>query len=358
VIVLSILLIVVIFSFLVFVHELGHFLVARRNGVEVEEFGFGFPPRVLGRRIGDTDYTLNLIPLGGFVRMAGEDTDDIRPGTFGEARLFAKTKILLAGVGMNLLSAYVIVLVLCIFGLPPVIQNQFSLGHPTYGKPKQLMAAQVEPGSPAAKAGLKQGDIIDSADGVTMTNEDQLMAFTRRHAGEVVTLVVASNSQGHTVQVKLLPPNSKVGYLGIVPFQTYTLKYGWWSPAVALGLTGQLCWETLVAFGGLVAGLICHVTVCSQVSGPVGIVVILSNILNLGASYVLVFIAAISVSLAVVNVLPIPALDGGRLMLAVVRRLTNNVISAKAEAMVHAVGFILLLALMAVVTYFDIRRLG
>jgi regulator of sigma E protease len=351
-----ILLVVLIFALLVFVHELGHFVSARRAGIEVEEFGFGFPPRVYGRKYKGTIYSINALPLGGFVRMKGEDSSDRSAHSFGAARYRDKVKVLLAGVGMNFATAYVLLLLLCLTGLPPVIENQFSLGNPTYSQAPTVMAVEVGEGSPAEAAGIRQGDLIVSGNGQAFESEDDLTSFTRQHAGQAVKLEVKSGSEVKTVDVTLRGPDSKEGFLGVTPFVTYKQRFGIWSPLVALGLLAQLSFATLAGFGGLIVGLFTQAKVSDAVTGPVGIVAYLANIVNLGPSYVALFVVAISISLAVINALPIPALDGGRLFLLSVQRFFGNRISAEVERSIHAVGFVLMLLLLAAVTIFDIQR--
>jgi regulator of sigma E protease len=354
-----ILLVILIFGLIVFVHELGHFLAARRSGVEVEEFGFGFPPRIFGRKVGRTLYSINLIPLGGFVRLKGEDSADKAKGSFGAASFRNKSKILLAGVGMNALTAYVIFLFLAATGLPPVLADQFSFGTPTYAQPPRVMAVAVDPGSPADKAGIKRGDLIVQADGRTLTTEDELINFTRKHAGQKVQLTVQHKSTAKELNVQLLPLSASSGFLGVTPFQTFKLKYDiLHAPVVAAGILGQLMWATLAAFGGLISGLVVHHKVSDQVTGPVGIVVLLSDIADLGTGYIFIFIASISVSLAVINALPLPSLDGGRWAIAFAQRITKRQLSARAESIIHGVGFAALILLMLVVTFFDIKRFG
>ncbi len=352
-----ILLVILIFGILVFVHELGHFLMAKRNGVDVEEFGFGFPPRVIGKKVGKTTYSLNLIPLGGFVKMKGEAIVDDTPGSFGAASFLAKTKILLAGVTMNALLAYGVLVWLCLTGLPPIIAGQYSFGKPNYAQPKQVMAVQVEPGSPAANAGLSRGDIIVSGNGRSLRTEDDLLSFTKAHAGQTVTLKVSKNGEVRTIEPTLRGADKKKGFLGVTPFQTYQQRYGVIDALVtAAGITLQLIYQTFMAFTGLIVGLFAHGQVSNNVTGPVGIVVLLNNIVDLGVPFVLIFVASISVSLAVINVLPLPALDGGRYALVVAQRLTGKALSQRVETIVHATGFAALIVLMLVVTFFDIRR--
>ena len=331
-----ILLIILIFGVLVFVHELGHFLMARRNGVDVEEFGFGFPPRLIGIKRGKTIYSINLLPLGGFVKMKGESTVDHIKGTFGAASFLAKTKILLAGVTMNALLAFIVLLWLCLTGLPPIIKGQYSFGTTHYAQPKQVMAVAVEANSPAANAGLNRGDMLLSGNGQKLTTEADLLQFTKANAGKTVTLKVKSGDQIRTVEPTLRGPDRKKGFLGVTPFQTYQLRYDFFGALVtAAGITLQLMYQTFLAFAGLIGGLFIHGQVSENVTGPVGIFVLLSNIVDLGLPYILIFVASISISLAVINVLPLPALDGGRYALVVAQRITGKALSQKVENAVY-----------------------
>lgn len=353
-----VLLVILIFGLLVFIHELGHFVAARRNGVEVEEFGFGFPPRIIAKQIGRTRYSLNWIPLGGFVKLKGENLTDTSPGSFGAASFWGKTKVLLAGVAMNALAAYAILLYLSLTGLPPLIDNQFSRGMPNYAQPKQVMAVAVAPGSPAAASGLKRGDIIIAVNGRSLSNETDLLNFTKSHAGQEVKIQVERDGRRSVISPRLKGADSKQGFLGVTPLQTYKLKYGLMdAPVVAAGILGQLTLATLAAFGGLIAGLFTHGQVSAQVAGPVGIVALLSSMTDLGTAYVLAFVASISLSLAVINALPLPALDGGRWVMAAVQKALGRSLSEKAETAIHAAGFAALILLMLVVTFFDVARL-
>lgn len=366
--IITLLLVILIFSALVFVHELGHFWAARRNGVEVEEFGFGFPPRLVGKQVGPTLYSLNLIPLGGFVKLKGEDLADHRPGSFGAANTWIKTKIMLAGVGMNALLAYVLLLVLCVVGLPAAFTSGFSLPQPTSSSSPQVMVLEVGSGTPGAAAGLARGDIIISANGQVLKSEADLTNFTRDHAGQAVHLVVRQRGAAHqlTVPLRGRVAGKTSGYLGVVPAQVYSLRFGWKSIWVAASLTAQMIWLTLVGvvslFGhlpALVAGIF-HGGVpaaADGVAGPIGIFSILSNISVLGLGYLTFFVTTISVALAVFNIIPIPVLDGGKLALIWLQNLMKRPLSTEAESRIYLVSFALLGVLVLVVSLFDIRRL-
>ncbi len=362
------LLVVAIFSLLVFVHELGHFLVARRNGVEVDEFGFGFPPRVVGKKVGKTLYSINAIPLGGFVRLRGEDMRDTSPGSFGSASMWVKTKIMLAGVVMNTLLAYLLLLVLCLTGLPSAFTAGFKLPAPITSTAKQVMVLNVSEDTPAGKAGLSKGDIIVAVNGKSLSSESDLTSFTKAHAGETVKFSLEQDGKSRVIDIKLNDKEvgKKAGYLGVLPLQVHNQRYGLNSIWVAASLTVQMLGLTALGvlqmfanLPGLMAGVFqAGVPQAAEtVAGPIGIFTALQNIKLLGFNYLVFFITTISIALAVFNVLPIPVLDGGKLALIWLQRLLKRTFSPETEGKIYAISFALLGVLVLVVSVFDIRRL-
>jgi regulator of sigma E protease len=363
---LTTIIVIILFMTLVLLHEWGHFIVAKRNGVEVDEFGIGFPPRVWGYKWHGTLYSINLLPLGGFCRMKGEDSGGRAKGTFGAASFWAKTKILLAGVGMNTLMALVIFYVLCVTSLPALgAPFEPTFLHASFAQPKQLILTDVVAGSPADKVGLKRNDYILAANGQKLETNDQLGAFTKAHAGQTVTLRVKKNGREQSLAVKLRAAG-KSGALGVVGQQVYALKYDPLSAIVAaLYITGALMLMTIwgvvqliISIPALVMGVFAPGVPASAeaASGPVGIFFIMSNLGGLGASYLWLFVANVSVALAAFNVLPLPALDGGRLAVATWRRLGGRGMSDEAEARYHTVGFFALMVLIVLITVFDVRK--
>ncbi len=360
-------LIILLFASLVLIHEWGHFIMARRNGVGAEEFGFGFPPRVWGKKVHGTVYSINLLPLGGFVRMKGEDTGDTRPGTFGGASIGAKTKILLAGVVMNLVSAFLILYVLCLTGLPG-LGSPFepTFLHPNYAQPKRLILTEVEAGSPAAKAGLVRGDYVLAGDGKTLTTETDLQNFTKDHAGKSVVLTVNAQGDERNVTLTLRPPSATTGYLGVVGQQVYKLRYDPLSAlAAAAYITAALFVATIwgvimliINIPALLVGLFSSsVPAAAQnAAGPLGIIFIFKSISALGFAYIFLFMANIGVALAAFNVLPLPALDGGRLALVWWQGVTKRRINPDTEARIHTYGFMALIGLMLVISVYDLRK--
>lgn len=340
-------------------------MAARRNGVEVEEFGFGFPPRATGRQFGRTLYSLNWLPLGGFVRLTGEDGADTGPGTFGGASIWIKTKILLAGVCMNAITAYAILFFLCARGLPVVFTADFKLPAPAATSTKQVVIVDIVKDSPAEKIGIQKGDVIASGDGQAIKSEEELHSFTQSHAGKSVQFVIKHGSQERTASTQL-STNTEAkdgGYLGVTTLATQEYSYGWKSPLVAASLFTQLTWGTLIGFGNLAVSIpslvghtITHKAVDTAATGPVGIFAILNGISFLGTNYLLFFVANISVALFVINSLPVPALDGGRLFLIITQRVFKKQIPPDVEAKIHTYGFLALIFLMLLISINDVKR--
>lgn len=377
---------IVLFVALVVVHEWGHFIMARRNGVTVEEFAIFFPPRLYKRKTkAGWNFAINLLPLGGYVKMKGEHDSDTAKGSFGAASLLAKTKIMAAGVVMNLIVAVVLFTVLALIGIPQLVENQFTVKSDTQVSRSELVVSYVEPGSPAAKAGLKAGDQIQTMSVGTKTAEvhtpEALKTQTKLDAGKTVKIAIVSKGKDRTITATLRSAkevaasqktSSPKGYLGVAP-STYSLQRSTWSaPIVAIGLTGQFTALTFQGLGHAIAGLGSilagaatgntqarqhgQAAASEQVSGPVGVYVILQDGSLLGYQFILFIIAIISLTLAIMNILPIPALDGGRLWITLFTRGIGKPLNAKTEEWVNASGFLLLIGLMILITIVDVRR--
>ncbi len=360
-----------LFILLVVVHEWGHFIAARRGGVDVEEFGIGFPPKVWGKKIGEGKkqflFSINLLPLGGFVRLKGENDSDTRKGSFGAAPLSTKVKIMLAGVVMNLLAAFAVLTVLALMGMPKLVDNQFTVASDTkiirdVENKGYVMADTIVKNSPAERAGLQKGDRIVSFDGQAITQADQVAKMSKENSGKQVEVAIERDGQAKTVQVSLNKENTGQGYLGVgsrsgqkgIELRRST----WSSPIVAAGLTKQFTELTYKGLGGVVSNLFKGHTAeaTEQVSGPVGIVVILKEGSKLGINFVLMIIAVISLTLALINILPIPALDGGRLFVTLLFKAIKRPLNRKTEEYIHGAGFAFLMLLFVLITIVDVRR--
>jgi regulator of sigma E protease len=382
-----------LFTGLIIIHEWGHFFAARRNGVEVEEFGLGFPPRAWGRKTKKgLLVSINWLPIGGFVKLKGEHDGDTRAGSFGAASLGAKTKIMLAGVGMNLVAALVIFTVLAAIGMPKLItadqfgQDQFTVKSDTKISQQEVLARYVEPGSPAAHAGLKDFDkivsISNGSETLKIKHADSLKEATTRLAGQKVALTYLHNGETLTSDITLrtkaevgasLKAGQEKGYLGVVPYGLEFSRSTWSSPIVAAGLSWQLTALSFEGLGHAIGGLGSLIAgaatgnhqarvsgqseASSQVGGPVAIVKTLWVTGSIGYLYLLAIIAIISLTLAIFNVLPIPALDGGRLFLILFSRLLlKKPLSRLAEERIVTAGMVVLLGLTLLITVVDVKR--
>ena len=356
---------------LVVVHEFGHFVMARRNGVEVEEFGIGFPPQIWKKRVhskkGDFDFTLNALPLGGFVRLKGENDSNTEKGSFGAASLSGKIKIMVAGVAMNLVVAFLLLTFVALAGMPKLVENQFTVPRDTRVVAQRTLVSYVAPGSPADKAGLKAMDSLVALNGKKINSAEEFPNLTERFAGEKVNVSFDRAGEQRSARVQLNSrqdvENSKdtdqpKGYLGVIPTEYIINRSTWSSPIVAAGLIKQF---TLLTFQGLGSAIssIFHgegSKASQQVAGPVGIFVILKDGSMMGYQFVLLIIAVISLTLAIMNVLPIPALDGGRLFVTLFFKALRKPLAAKTENLIHGTGFALLMALFVLITVIDVKR--
>lgn len=384
-----------LFIGLVVAHEWGHFIMARRNGVEVEEFGIFFPPRLYKHKTkGGWLFTINLLPLGGFVKMKGEHDVDTAKGSFGAATLWAKTQIMAAGVTVNLILAIVLLTIVALLGMPKLVDNQFSVAadaHRVHNAASSVQIEAVAKASPSARAGLKAGDIvtgmgpaghIEKIDTVT-----ELQQATKRYAGQKVVVqyerdvktkthqAVATLNSAATVEAAK-KAGHPVGYLGVtlddVKSGFDTNRYTWSAPVVAVGtsyqftvLTFQGLGHALGGLGSLIAGGVTGNTTArengqtaasNQVGGPVAIFFVLKEGSVQGISFTLFIIGIVSLTLAIMNILPIPALDGGRLWLTLFTRAIKKPLSPRREEMINATGFVVLLTLICLITFVDFKR--
>lgn len=369
----------VLFIGLILVHEWGHFILSRRNGVEVEEFGLGFPPRakILKKHKG-TVFSLNWLPLGGFVKLKGEHDIDDKPGSFGAATTWVKSKILLAGVVMNLLTAIVLMTMVALIGMPKIIDNQSTVWSDTeiIKSPTNegvVRIGEVVADSPAERAGIRAEDEIETLAGITIDTPDQVSDATKANAGQEVEVVIKRGDETITKQLTL---NEISPHMGVGPYSAQEgleiRRSTWSAPVVAVMVTRDFTVATLKGLGNAVAGLgsifagaitgnsdartAGQTEASSQVAGPVGIFYVLYEISQQGIGLVLFIIAIISLTLAIMNVLPIPALDGGRMFVILLFRLFKKPLKPDVEERIHGTGFAALMLLFVVITIVDIRR--
>ncbi len=354
----TIIVLVVVLSLLVFAHEFGHFITAKLAGAKVEEFGFGFPPRLAGFKRGGTIYSINWIPLGGFVRIKGESGDDTRdPDSFANKSLLARSIVICAGVAMNLLLAWFVLSLGYVIGLPQVVED---LPPQARVAEQKLQVYSVLKDSPAFAADLKTGDVIAAVDGRILTGYEEFRQYTAAREGTPIALTIGRDGEAlqKSVTPRVMPESGRAG-VGIAVVETGLVSYPWYlAPVQGAAATWFFLREIVGAFAGLLRDLFTVQPVSVEFSGPVGIAIITAEVVRMGFRHLLQFTALLSVNLAVINILPFPALDGGRLLFLAIERLRRRAVSARIEALVHSAGFVFLMMLVLVITYQDMVKFG
>lgn len=351
---------IAVLGVLVLVHEYGHFVMARRAGMKVEEFGFGFPPKLFGIKKGETIYSINWIPFGGFVRILGEDGDSREnPESFGSKSILARLKVVVAGVVMNLLFALIILILGNFFGLRIGL---FDASLINSARDKKIQIVQVVSGSPAEKAGLQ---VLDEIAGfsiddrlVEMSSIDDIQKFTGEHRGQVLNIVIREGKQEYIKQVEARAnPPAGEGSMGIAMTLTGVISYPWYEAIWRGGYdTYILTYNTVYGYGILLKTLFFEQKLIAEVSGPIGIASVTGQAARVGFSYLMQFVAMISINLAVLNIVPLPALDGGRAFFILIEKFRGRPMNKKIEATVNSIGFALLVTLMIYVTIKDITK--
>lgn len=367
----SILIFVLVLVALIVVHEFGHFVVAKLSGMRVDEFGIGYPPRAWGFKKGETEYTLNWLPFGGFVKIFGEDMEEKLPGALPttESRAFSarprilQALVLLAGIAMNLLFAYVLITATLMMGTPRALAPEEIAGATHVA----VAVAGVLPGSPAAASGLMTGDYVKRATYgekvwsgtdteslttfvTTDTNKEPITLTVGRHGKDVQVVatpasgIVASDSSRVALGVQL-------AVVGVVPVSLVH------APVEGAVLTWQITHDTAVALAKFFGSIFTFTADLSQVSGPIGIAGAVGSASSQGLASLLTITALISVNLALINVLPIPALDGGRLLFVLIEAVTRRPIKPIVANSINMIGFGFLILLMLVVTAHDVFKL-
>lgn len=355
---------IVIFGLLIFVHELGHFLAAKKAGVKVEEFGFGYPPRIFGIKRGETVYSLNLIPIGGFVKMLGQDDFDVNAScnakknnrNFNCQPAIKRAGILVAGVVMNLLLAMVLMIIGFNIGMPAASDGVDRFKGAEIRT--NVLVMDVAQNSPAEKIELKVGDDIKKIDNQIVTSKQFLQDYINSHKGKEVVLEVDRHGDRHLLNVvpRKNPPEGE-GALGLGIEESKIVKYSFF-PAIWAGIkeTFFMIWLVLQALLVFFKDIFVSFHVSEQAAGPVGIARMSGQIAQLGFIYLLQFTVLLAINLGLVNLLPFPGLDGGRLLFLGIEKLRGKPISPKVENIIHLIGFGLLIILIIVITYRDILK--
>ena len=362
----SILLFIAILAILILVHEFGHFIVAKRSGVRVDEFGIGFPPKIFGKKIGETEYSLNLLPIGGFVKIFGETPDEESINgpdakrSFVNKPKYIQAAILFAGVFFNILLAWFLISAGFMAGLPTPVDVTPE------GRTLQninLVITEILPDSPAQDAGLKAGDKILSLtageNGVILPSPEATQEFIATRVDEDIIFAIQRGKQP-AVDFTIRPAEGIIDrpVVGIAMEEIGILKLpfylAFWEGAK---LTAMLTEATFFGFAGFVGDIFTGNADLSDVAGPVGIVGIVGDASEFGFIYLLMLTAIISINLAIINLVPFPALDGGRLLFLFIETIKGSPIKPSVANAMNVIGFALLILLMVVITYSDIAKI-
>jgi regulator of sigma E protease len=352
---------ILVFSLVIFVHEFGHFMAGRKMGVKVEEFGFGYPPRLKAVKIKGTEYSLNWIPFGGFVRLKGLEegnkeikSAEIEKDSYAGKSIWRRAFILSAGVLMNFVLTFFLVTLGYLVGLPSAIDEN------TAGKIRneQIQIYEVVKNTPAELAGLRTGDIIVSFDNIKFTKINDLQAYEADKIDQ--TLQMSLKRGGETLNISIKPQimdETKQGKLGVSLVETALVSYPVHIALYkGLSTTGSLISQIVYGIYDIIKTAVISHRVSADIAGPVGIAVISGQVAKLGLIYILQFVAILSTSLAIMNFLPLPALDGGRLFFLFIEKIRGRPVNQRIENLVHTFGFYALFLLLIVVSFRDLQR--
>lgn len=331
--VLTIIVAIVVFGILVIIHESGHFFAAKSVGIRVNEFAIGMGPVIFRKQKGETEYSLRALPLGGFVKMEGEDEESHDERSFTNKSIFAKIFVLVAGSTMNFIFAIIIIIGLFT-----------ATGFPT----NENIIGEVFEGNPAALAGIQAGDEIINVEGTTISSWEDIVGAITKSSGDTIHITVKRGNETLELDSQIMVENGR-RLIGITPTKEYSF-----TKAIVEGTkySFMLVGEMLNFFGTLFKGQ----ASANDVVGPVGIIHLVGEAAKMGVQYVANFTAMISMNLAIINLLPFPALDGGRLLLLIVQGVTGKKIDPEKEGFIHFVGFVILIGLMIFVTFKDVDR--
>jgi regulator of sigma E protease len=339
---LTLLAFVIILGLLVFAHEAGHFAMAKIAKVKVEEFAFGFPPKLFSVKYGETKYSINAIPFGGYVKMLGEEAKSDSTKSFGKKKVEFRIAIVIAGVIMNFILAGFLLSIGYMIGMSPIRLDPTSLGGT---QTHQVLIAQVNEGSVAQSAGIKVGDMV-----LGFENVDSFSAYTRANLGQEVGLSIKRSGEVITQEVKI--SQNADAPLGVGIADVPIVKLGFFN-AIYAGFkdmaltTGYI----VILLGQFFAGLFHGKSVGGEVAGPIGIFNVTGQALRMGFIYLVQLAALLSINLGLINILPFPALDGGRAIILVAEGIfRRRVIKEEIENLLHTIGFAILILLILIIS--------
>ncbi len=350
---------IVILAVLILVHELGHFITARRLGVDVEEFAIGFPPRIFSRKIKGVLYSINWIPLGGYVKIKGESGEKSEdPHSFVNQPSWKKLSIVSAGVLMNFVAAFILLSVVFWVGYPQEIDA--SLPQDKI-KDRNVTVLEVVVDSPAYQAGIEVGDNILAVDGQSYGNYEAVHQAIEAQTGQPLELTIEKKNgeiEQYTVEHQVLAQGQSP-MIGIGIIDTGIVEYGFFGSIwQGLKVTGLMIGQIINALYHLIANLLTQGQLAAEFGGPVAVAVITGQVVRLGFIHILYFAAILSINLGVINFFPFPALDGGRAIFIALQAIFRRKLDEKVEAWIHNSGFIILVLLLIAITLRDFRNYG
>lgn len=355
----TIILFFVLLSVLVIAHECGHFFAAKKSGMGVEEFGLGFPPRLFSwKSKSGMTWSFNIIPIGGFVKIKGEDGEDRHhPNSFASKSLAKRFVVIIAGVFMNFVLAYVLLTVGFGIGLPAVVEGEVS-PHAIITD-RVVRVADIASGSPVDNAGIEIGDKILAVNGTFYETSPEIREALAFASSGIIELQIEHNGDSSIVTVEPTYIEEIRGEgIGFAPVETGTVRYPlYYAPIKGAEATYYLTSQIGVAFFEIVKSIFTDADSPGEIAGPIGIAVLTGEMAHAGFAYLLQFAAILSINLAILNILPFPALDGGRIAFILIEALRGKPASPKLEAIVHNTGFLILMLIVIVITYKDIVSL-
>jgi regulator of sigma E protease len=357
----TIVIFLVLLSVLVLAHEWGHYVTARKLKMGVEEFGLGYPPRLFSWKSKKTGvrWSFNLIPIGGFVKIEGENGDECKgDGTsFCKRPIGQRLVVLVAGVIMNVVAAAVLFTIALGVGTPAIVEDYQGSA---VIEDRALQVTRVLPDSPAQEAGLQMGDVLISINDMTFVSGQELREYMMALGPDTVVHFQIDRAN-EMLEVIVVPSYvEEIGDIGmgIAIYETGVVRYPWYTlPWHGIRITAWYTQQICVGFYNMVASLVSGDGLGTEVSGPVGIAVMTGEAAQMGFAYILQFGAILSINLAILNILPIPALDGGRILFLIIEGIIRRPVNGKVEAAVHNIGFLLLMLLVLFVTYKDVLGL-
>lgn len=355
--VITILVFILILGVLVFAHELGHFIFAKRAGVKVLEFGFGFPPRIFGKEYHGTIYSINAIPLGGFVKIFGEEGEGTdKKDSFVSRSAWQRFNILFAGVLFNVLLAVLFLSIYFWLGGPTIVTEPTRYtdsSKVTF----ETMVWEQDKGSPADSAGIIQGDVILEINNQEVKDFGLVQDTVKNNPNQKINLKIKRESEDKNFEITLADKNGQ-GFLGVKAVENYTsAHYPWWKvPYIAAAETVKIIWAIIAILGLYLKNLIFKVQAPTDLAGPIGIFILTREMIKLGLQEVLRFVALLSINLAIINILPLPALDGGRILFVVIEKIRGRRVTPKIENLTHSIGFAALILLIILISWHDVIK--